>query len=571
MKEIGNIIDKGIDKDYLLSLKERLDNKTKQYDRYKWFFGPIAVAQAYSIRRIREKFEKENSRKDFFVGGANDIISSDKKSFKVLNTYYLGTDEFLQPVLVDNINQHISLFGGSGSGKSVWLFNLLNQTLRKGGGAAFLDGKADLNMFYDFIRLAAENDRLDDILVLNFNQEDDTKITNTFSVFKFLPLNDIKKITQSLTVGKATDFFGKQSSSVLDVVFLILEYMSYRKKEISFQTYMQALDLKALVVNLVPASEDNPLEPNHDMLVYNGLEEFSDFWVPRDFIHEGQLVYKEITSIVNKYGAQLWTDKESAEANNFAYVPDEQLTTQIGGYAGMTLAGIKTITSRFSNIFDSPKNDIDFEKAIYQNKFVYVLIPAMNLDSTGPHALGAFVLEALKVAASKSMGKDTVVGTGDKFKEFSKIQVTANPVFPLVLDELAAFFEMSMNSLGLFIAQARSINVSTILSTQDAASIAGPEGGKAFLDKFFASTLTSVFLKTQDAQTIPYAETIVMKRKGEINEKGEEISNDEDIIEYIKTVKNGFGVCLNERFGKVLTPFVEPEIPLGDIKYKPES
>jgi len=579
MKKVASLNNKGVEKNRLLLLKQDYETKRKQFNKYRWFLGPLALFQKIKLNKVKREYEKENSKADEFLGNANNILTSDKKQFKILNVYSLGTDTYTQPIFVDNINQHISLFGGSGSGKSVWLFSLLKQSLERGGGFSFLDGKGDLSMYHEMIRLAADAGRLDDFLILNFNEENsrnkNIKVSNSFSIFEVLELTDIQNIVSSLTVGKATDFFGKQTESTLNNIFYILEYMKQSGELIDFNVFSEALDLKALMVNYLPASKDDPNKPDPNYLRWNGLENYAKFWVRKDFIHKGIVVSTEILSLLSKYDKEtkIWKNEDEASENGFKCVADENLTQQVGGYAGMTISAIKNIVMPYSHIFNTPKNDIDFEKAIAQNKIIYILIPAMKMSAKTPHALGAFVLESMKTAASKALGDNPEIGSGDIFEDFNKIQRTANPIYPIVLDELASFFEMSLNSIGLFLAQARSIQLSVVFSSQDVASLAGAEGGKAFVDKAMGNTYTSVFLKTIDSQTIPYAESIIDRKKGQINDKGEEIEAEtkEDLISFLKGAKLGIGIMINEKFGKFVTPYAEPKTPLDKIKFKPTS
>lgn len=547
------------DKNKYKELKQDLETKEKQLKKYKYLSGPLAFFYKNKIKKLKEKLNELIVLNKNSISNGHRKLAEPKESMESFDLFNMGTDENLELIFVDNLNKHLAIFGGSGSGKSVAIFGILRQAMEKGGGCAVVDGKGDLEMWKDFVKHAIDTNRVEDIRVLNYNPGFDS---NSFNIFETMEITDIKSIVSSLTVGKAKDFFGKQSESVLDAIFYILAYLKETGVRITFDTFQEITSLEALIVNLIEADSIDKTRPNQELIRLNSLQKFEKYWIPKDYIYQGTIAYPKIISPVNSYGCEINRNEDDAEENGYKPVPSDQLIQQIGGYAGMTLKGIQPLVNKFGNIFNSPKNDINFEEAISQNQLIYVILPSMNLSQDDPHSIGAFIMESFKNAVGKSLGNKVETNTDDPLLMFSKLQLRSSPLFPLVLDELAAFVEKSKDPLGTLLAQARSVNISIILASQDVASLAAGEGGMNFVDKMLGNTSTQLFLKTQDKSTADKSAAIILSKGKVLDENGEEIKNEDfqkDIREYLLKAADGIGIIKNIRFGKSLSPFIPPK------------
>jgi len=478
---------------------------------------------------------------------------------KIFNTYNLGTDENGNIILINNMDQHMFVAGGSGSGKSVYLFSLYRQTMEKGGGLINIDGKGDISMYMEFIQHAIDTGRLNDVMVLNFSKEKNSG-SNSFSIFETLDLKDINTLMESINIGEAKDFFGKQSKNVLDSIFGILNFLKESGVRINFDTYFEVLDINSMIVNLLDADKNNPNKPDEKQIKFNSLQKYKKFWVPKNVEIAGQNVSENICAVINSYGCIINKTEEQAKENKFKPVPNEQLIQQISGYSAMTLKSVKPLISTFNNIFNNAKNDINFSDIISQNRLCWIILPTMKLSQDDPHNIAAFILESIKNAIGVSLGNEIEIDENDVFKMFEKNQVTASPQFLLGLDELAAFFRKSMSSIGSIVAQARSVKISCILSTQDTASLEDGDGAN-WVKKILGSCFTQVFLKTQDNSTLNHLDNIIIELQKEVDEDGKEINNNfkEKMKNYVKTAKNGIGLVKNVKFGKFLSPYKQPK------------
>jgi len=552
----------------LLNLKNDIDTKKKQLKKYKALVGPLSLLWKKKIEKLEIQYnqEKLNSLK-LFSPAVEDIEEKDIRKMKGFNNFYLGVNENYQPLYINNINQHLSVFGGSGSGKSVFLFGLLNQVIRKGGGACMIDGKGDLDMLQEFIGHARELGREKDVLVLSF---DKGSKSNTFNIFKSLPLEEIKTIISNVAIGKTDDFFKQQTAAFLETIFGILSYLEKKGDPLSLKILIQALNLKVLIVNLIPASKTNPNEPDQELLELNELTEFKKFWVNKEYYKNGDIVSKVVEDFVGGYGGKIWKTEDEKEEDSMQGVKQipEELQKQIGGYSAMYIKTIDTLSKNFNSILNAPKNDIDFKDIISQNKLIYVKVPSMKLSEDEKSSIGAFVIASIKNAIAEALGDEIEIEKETAFTTLNKEQRTSNPKFLLVLDEMAEFFSKSKNDIGIIFSQARSVEIGIVVSTQDVASLSTGTDGMNFVDKMLGNSFTKVFLKTTDTSTLEKMKAIIRDRYyGKIDEEGKEIEEQtKEIEEFVKGSKNGLGVAVNDNFTKFCAPYI-PAKKVTDFKF----
>ena len=544
-------------------LNKDREYKEEQLKKYGALFAPLNYLWRKKLKKLDEELKKYNQQATALSGSGNkDLVNTNlnKSSF---NNYLIGTDENLRPIYVRNLNQHMAVFGASGSGKSVFLYNLLTQTLEKGGGTVFIDGKGDINnMFQDFIKFAKQYDRLDDVYVLNFNKGEKS---NSFNPFASLELNELKSIIGGFTFESGNqDFFATQAKGVMDSAFLVLGYLKKIKGEVKPSDLSDSLMLDSFLVQLIPASDENSNLPNKELIKINKLEKVEKFWVPKLEIDEdGKNISQEMVKYVEGYGGKVILDEDSDE-DPLVHNKPEQLVTQ-HGYSQTQLNKIISLIKQYDNILNAPVNDIDFGAIIRENKIVYVIIPSMTMPAETANTIGAFLLEAIKAAIAISLGSKVEQDKDEEDTIFNENRLRAEPMFLLVLDELAAYVEYCKDALGLILAQARSVNVATILSSQDIPSLSKGQDGMNFVNKILGNTYTKVFLKTEDpdtranAKNIMFASSYKVDAKDKENKEEKRIDKDEE-EQFLTEAKDGFGIIKSESYTRFLTPFVQPKL-----------
>jgi len=565
-------------------LQDDIWTKEGQYQDLKYKHPIYTMYMRHILLGLKNKLSKEQEKAHTKIGGQafNNLIEELSPKKADLNSYenfILGTDEDMNPIFVDNMNQHMALFGGSGSGKSVFLFNLMRQVLDGGGGATFIDGKGDKEMFKDFISWANEYDRLDDVYILDFTEKDDNNIdedtglvktptTNTFNIFKAIGVQKALKVLKEVIAGKDSgenSFFKEQALGIFDNCGLILKYMNSVGVNVHLGTYSETINLKAHIIQAIPPEDSSlPIEyqtPNAKLVSINQLDGYEKFWIPPTYgAKEGMSYVKKILAPCEKYGYYVELDEKE---DNYDPLGDklqisDQLQQQIGGYAGIELDKLSVISDTYPHIFNSTSSDINFKDAIAQGKLIYVRIPKMNVKQNASK-LGSFLINAIVDAVSESLGGDVGIST-NPLEMFEKERVTASPVYLLVLDELGAFVKDSIEPLEQLLSQARSVNISTVISSQEIAGLS--DGGKdIFKEKIMSNTATKVFLKLDDEATKSLVPPLIDATVKELDHEGNMVDkhSKEEISTFLSKSRDGLGVISNQGFTRFLTSFHTPK------------
>ena len=575
-----------IKKHKIEAMQADIKTKEKQFKRMK-FFHPVYTWFMRTVilnkkKQLYQEIEKAHSK----VGGESfyNLMSPFVKGRAEPNSYenfILGTDENMNPIFVDNMNQHMALFGGSGSGKSVFLFNLMRQVLSSGGGSTFIDGKGDKEMLKDFLSWAKQYDRLDDVFILDFSEKDEKNIdpitglvvtptTNTFNIFKAIGVQKALKVLKEVIAGKTDagggsgDFFKQQALGYFDNCGLILKFLDDKGINVHLGIFTEVTDLKAHIVQAIPAldpeAEPDLQTPDPALIAVNKLDGYEKFWIPPTYgAKEGVSYVKQILSTCDKYGYYIEMDPAADyDPNGDNPQISDQLQQQIGGYAGQELSKLNTISQAYSHIFNTTTSDINFKDAISQGKLIYIRIPKMNVKQNASK-IGSFLINSIVDAVSESLGGDVGVST-NPLKMFEKERVTASPVYLLVLDELGAFVQDSIEPLEQLLSQARSVNISTIISSQE---IAGLSDGQKdiFKEKIMSNTASKVFLKLDDEATKSLTKPLIDSTIKELDSEGKLVNkfDQDEISAFLSKAKDGLGVIANRGFSRFLTSFHAPD------------
>ena len=575
-----------VKKEKLESMQADIKIKVKQFRRFKFIHPLFTIFMRSSIiskkRKLMEEIEKAHTK----IGGDafGDLLMKvppnkcDPKSYE---NFILGTDENMNPIFVNNMNQHMALFGGSGSGKSVFLFNLMRQVLDSGGGSTFIDGKGDKEMLKDFLSWAKQYDRLDDVFILDFSEKNEkdinpdtglinTPTSNTFNIFKAIGVQKALKVLKEVIAGKTDagggggDFFKQQALGYFDNCGLILKYLDSKGVNVHLGLFSETTDLKAHIIQAIPAQDpeapENMQVPDPALVAVNKLDGYEKFWIPPTYgAKEGTSFVNQILATCSKYGYYIEIDPDvDYDPNGDNPQISDQLQQQIGGYAGQELSKLKTISDAYAHIFNANTSDINFKDAISQGKLIYVRIPKMNVKQNATK-IGSFLINSIVDAVSESLGGDVGIST-DPLSMFEKERVTASPVYLLVLDELGAFVQDSIEPLEQLLSQARSVNISTIISSQEIAGLS--DGGKdIFKEKIMSNTASKVFLKLDDDATKRLTTPLIDKTIKELSHDGklEEKFSEAEISSFLSKAKDGLGVIANRGFSRFLTAFHAPD------------
>ena len=583
-KEIG-VKDTRIKKEKLEKVRNDLQTKEGQFKRFKYVHPILTYFMRRRILKLKNDLQVDLEKAHFKIGGdAHEKLTAASPEKAHLNSYenfLLGTDEDMHPIFVDDMNKHMSLFGGSGSGKSVFLFNLMRQVLEAGGGATFIDGKGDKEMWKDFLSWANQFDRLDDVYVLDFMGKDDSKkdektgriktpTSNTFNIFKAIGSQRALRVVKGVISGKleasGDTFFKDQALGFFDKCSLIIRYLDHCGENVNLNLIKESVDLKAHLIQAIPPEDSSlPMDkqvPDQELVALNKLDGYEKYWIPPLYgAKEGESYVKQILAGLDKYGYYVELDAANVDYDPFDPANPqvkEELRKQIGGYAAQELSKLIAISNEYGHIFNTSTSDVNFRDAIAQGKLIYIRIPKMDVQQNASK-IGALIISSLVDAVSVSLGADFGLSS-DPLELFEKERLRASPTYLLVLDELGAFVQDSIEPLEQLLSQARSVNISTIISSQEIAGLS--DGGKdIFKEKIMSNTTTKVFLKTTDDSTKDLAINMIddtikeMSHDGKIVEKYER----SEVSSFMSKSKDGLGVIANQGFSKFLTTFKEPD------------
>jgi len=490
------------------------------------------------------------------------------------NTFRFGTDLMGQPVFTNQMTQHCLVMGSTGSGKSVFLLQLLKQVIFKGGGSTFIDGKADLKLMRQVMAIAYEFGREDDIVILNFNTEkteDGKQVkSNTFNLFANGEPDEIFETLKSIALPNKDEFFITQAASVLKASLVGLFFdRDVKNKPVTMKDLGERLELGAFRIQMVPPADPTidlvEQTPDLEILAANpSLLPFAHLWCPPTYNFAGKLAKDFYAEYLRTYKGD---EIAMNEIDDEPEIP-EQMNTQ-HGYSQTYFSFLKELATKFGNIFNDKYSDIDFRSIIADNKIMYVLLPEMKLSPATAQKLGLLVIDSMKKGISKSLGSDAESDIKSGFLD--TLRATSNPTHLFILDEFGSYITEAIEAI---LAQARSVGIGVIIAAQDIASLNKSEAKEILKERIIANCVTKVFLKLTDNVSANQAIELIGKIKVMEN-TGYEIDDDQELvagksfqeveknftdITELGTFKNGFGITIIDgRPRKFIASYYEPE------------
>lgn len=557
---------------------QRTDQKAKSDTRIYWLLRVLKFYGFYFpfFRTfLKKQILKEEGLK--FKGEQKDFPKVGKDAWRNIdgtNTFRFGTDLIGQPVFSDQMNQHVLIIGSTGSGKSVFLLQLLKQVIAKGGGSTFIDGKADLKLMKQVMAIAYEENREDDILILNFNTEENSDgkqvKSNTFNILTSGEPDEIYETLKSIALPADGDFFVKQAAGVLKAGIVGLFYdRDVLGKTVTMKNLSDRLTLNGFRVQMVPPEDPTlPIElqrPDPGILQLNpSLLPYAHLWCPPTYEFKGQMAIGFYAPYLQKYGG----DKIAMDDLDEEPKIPEQMTVQ-HGYSQGYFEFLTELSTKFGNIFNAKYADINFAEVISDNKILYCLLPEMKMAPSTAKSLGLLVIDAMKKGISKSLGSDAESKISDGF--ISTLKATSNPTHLFICDEFGSYITVAIEAI---LAQARSVGIGVVIAAQDIASLNKDESKEILKERIVANCVTKVFLKITDNVSANQAIELIGKEKI-IRNKSYDLDEENDLkatrtlqeeeIDFtnsqeLGSFKSGFGIVIIDGAPrKFLSSYYEPE------------
>lgn len=182
-------------------------------------------------------------------------------------------------------------------------------------------------------------------------------------------------------------------------------------------------------------------------------------------------------------------------------------------YAIQQWSTLSTIFAMYKHIFGPSKPEIKPEKLIKDNKFLYILLPPLELGDSLVKILGKMIIMTLKeISAIALLGEN--ISIHKTLKSILKDKATPKPFTLVVLDEYGAY---PVDGIDLLLAQVRSLNISVVIAVQDFASLQAGGNNKVSQERALANT-TKWLLKLEDEVGINWIEKMISEVKYQTTE-----------------------------------------------------
>jgi hypothetical protein len=173
-------------------------------------------------------------------------------------------------------------------------------------------------------------------------------------------------------------------------------------------------------------------------------------------------------------------------------------------YAQQQFDVLSGIFTNFKHIFGQSKPEIKPDKLIRDNKFLYILLPVLEVQPDQVEILGKMIIMTIREVSAIALG-------GEKLSQHKTIaairkdKITPKPLTQVVLDEYGAY---PVKGIDTILAQVRSLNISVIIAVQDYASLKAGGDDSTSQERALANTTKMIF-KMEDDKTIEWVDKML--------------------------------------------------------------
>lgn len=395
------------------------------------------------------KFRK--AREPLFLGQTDDT------------PFHIGVDMKGRPIAMDwkTLKQHAYVTGTTGAGKTEALLGLMSNAFAWNGGGVFVDGKGDVSIFAKMAGMADHFDRRDDLYVLNFMTGNTHHAatgaemrSHRFNPFERMGADHITQMLAGMLDFPGVDgpMWAGRCTAMLTGAMRVLTWLrDEHGRYLDIRTIRDAISLENLVD--IAYSARHPGMPAHlAKMVRSYLESISGF--DREAGNDQPDTVKEY--------------------HDHMYRP---IAGMLGAWADV-----------YGHIFAAGCSDIDFDDIVKNQRFLLVMLPALEKSRDEIATLGKIVLASLKSVVGSTLGREI---TGRWEDVISDRNPAGKPPFLCVFDEAAYY---SVSGMDLFAAQARSLNIALIYASQDLAAVFRDRTARSI----FTNTGTKIAMRTND-------------------------------------------------------------------------
>lgn len=382
----------------------------------------------------------DGSKKDFTEKG--DVIDN-LPSFKPEGTQYWGLSrENNQQVWASlgDLKTHMSVLGGTGSGKTELLYTLTINQMIQDSGFIYVDAKGDISLQVRLLEFLRRFDRQEDLLTISYSagnrdllSPQRARITNTFNMMSSSSDTMLIEIISGMVSTSETGGDIWEGRCLAFVAALTRPLVFMRDKGIidlapsTYTEYMDLVSVEELVYGAKKGERNNPDE--------KGIE-------------------KTLASLEN-FLTSLPGYLESK------YKHQEQKTNEQFGYIAMQLTRVfNDLGFNYGHIFDAKVGEIDVSDVVLNRRCLTILLPSLERSPSTLVMLGKLIIGSIKQMMAGSLGSDV--------EGVTRLVVDSRPtnarnVFRVILDEVGYIMVPGMSIIP---AQARSLNISMVFASQ---------------------------------------------------------------------------------------------------------
>lgn len=339
------------------------------------------------------------------------------------------------------MTRHCLGIAATGGGKSNFLNIVLKQQMMRGGGCIHIDGKNSDDSIKEFLTLARQHDRWQDVRIINI---DNAKNSNTYNpMLRGDSEQLVSRIMLLLSGGGGDSFFRSQAGNGLRAIISLLKDMNL---PFSFADLQALMSNEAGVRHLLKNAPQNTRG-------YNDFKMFMDQLMDYD----------------PRQGTRVLSDKKRQHAFG-------DLLGKISSYGSG--AEVRDVL----NVYNP---EVDLLQAMRENLLVYVALPMLAKPETATDFAKIFLSDLLT-----AVGQLQNIPPGER----------PNPTFLVLMDEFSSY---AIPSLAPLFEQARSANICLFPFIQTISSLSDEKRGLSidFKNKIMGNTWNKIAFKLEDSDS----------------------------------------------------------------------
>jgi len=384
------------------------------------------------------------------------------------NNILFGLDEKLNPIYLNNLNLHMSIYGQAGSGKTTFLFQQLKDAIKVGRGVTYVgSGMVSPQQYQKFITSC--DLRKDDVILLDFNAEN-KEAAVSFDLFEAYGTFDAIKIIKEL-MNHESSYWKNHCDDFLNNCSLLVEYIRIKGGKTDLYTFLKSTNLKAHLIQAIPPQDSSlALEdqvPDSELVCLNQLSDFEEFWIPPTYSHKVsnaiRIESRVVLKTIDPYGFYIEVDKLNTEYN-----PSSSDKPQVSEglhtaaeVMDLALVPLVAFSKKYKHLLKNSAENLDFRDVFSQGKVVFIRAPEL----TQPKDFNIFISllsSSIYIAGHAVMAPDLGRGYPSNSRKPKVSHILAFDVMSGMSLE-----DSTVKTLEILLVQARTIELMVITTSHD--------------------------------------------------------------------------------------------------------